>query len=106
MTWKFAFPVLTPDFWIPMPCVLIVDDEKQIRRVLRLLLEEQGYTVAEAASGEEAVRLLEGAPADAVLLDLRLPGVDGLERLVRLEAPMVIHGEGWRGKESLARVTL
>jgi CheY-like chemotaxis protein len=86
-----------------MPCVLIVDDEKQIRRVLRLLL---GYTVAEAASGEEAVRLLEGAPADAVLLDLRLPGVDGLERLVRLEAPMVIHGEGWRGKESLARVTL
>jgi len=67
-----------------MPCVLIVDDEKQIRRVLRLLLEEQGYAVTEAASGEEAVRLLEGAPADAVLLDLRLPGIDGLETMARI----------------------
>ena len=67
-----------------MPSVLIVDDEKQIRRVLRLLLEEQGYTVAEAASGEEAISRLEREPADAVLLDLRLPGIDGLQTMARI----------------------
>jgi DNA-binding NtrC family response regulator len=75
-----------------MPSVLVVDDEKNIRRVLRVLLEEQGYTVAEAASGEEGVTAFERAPADAVLLDLRLPGADGIEtmaRIRRLGAPCV-----------------
>jgi DNA-binding NtrC family response regulator len=76
-----------------MSRVLIVDDEKSIRRVLRVLLEDQGYEVAEAASGEEAVSVFERAPAEAVVIDLRLPGIDGLEalgRIRRLGAPAAI----------------
>ncbi|MEK7407216.1 MAG: sigma-54 dependent transcriptional regulator [Acidobacteriota bacterium] len=83
-----------------MPSVLIVDDEKHIRSVLRLLLEKQGYAVRTASSGEEAVALFEREPAEAALLDLKLPGIDGLEtmtRLQRLGAPcafimMTAHG--------------
>ena len=67
-----------------MSNVLIVDDEKHIRKVLRLLLYGEGYVTREAASGEEAVQLFEREPADAVLLDMRLPGIDGLETLRRL----------------------
>ncbi len=68
-----------------MPRVLVVDDEKPIRRVLRVLLEEHGYTVFEAGSGEDAVAVAEREPADVVLLDLRLPGIDGLETMSRLQ---------------------
>jgi len=68
-----------------MPGVLVVDDEKQIRKVLRMLLEEQGYAVREAASGEEAVAGYEREAADAVLLDLKLPGIDGIETMARLQ---------------------
>ncbi len=59
--------------------ILVVDDEPQIRRVMRSTLNGQGYTVVEARSGEEALQQLrEQAPA-LVLLDVNLPGMSGLE---------------------------
>lgn len=58
--------------------ILVVDDEPQIRRTLRATLVPQGYAVAEAASGEEAVAALGKAPPDLVLLDLNMPGMGGL----------------------------
>jgi len=63
---------------------LVVDDEVQIRRLLRLTLEAQGYRVFEAVSGQEG--LLEAAQRrpDVVLLDLGLPDMDGVEVLKRL----------------------
>src|SRR4051794_6122953 len=57
--------------------VLIVDDEKNIRRTVRLVLEGEGFAVEEAASGEEALARLPDVDADVVLLDVQLPGVSG-----------------------------
>jgi len=64
--------------------ILIVDDEANIRRMLRSLLEEEGYRVQEADSGEAALAAVAAGEPDAVLLDLALPGIDGLETLTRL----------------------
>ncbi len=64
--------------------ILVVDDEKQIRRILSVLLVEHNYEVAEASSGEEALRLQPEFQPALVLLDLSLPGMDGLETLKQL----------------------
>jgi DNA-binding response OmpR family regulator len=61
--------------------VLVVDDEPQIRRFLRLGLEGHGYAVLEAATGEAALRLAVTQPPDLVVLDLGLPDRDGFEVL-------------------------
>ena len=65
------------------PRILVVDDERNIRRVLQALLEADGYEVEVAADGDEARALLRRArpPFDAVLTDLRMPGCDGLALL-------------------------
>ncbi len=72
-----------------MTHVLVVDDEPQIRHLLRAYLTHEGYQVSEAATGAETERLTQGAgtpPVDAILLDVGLPDVDGLEVLRRLRA--------------------
>ena len=69
-----------------MASILIVDDEKPIRRILSLLLQERGHRITEVGSGEEALACLAEAKPDVVLLDLKLPGIDGLETLSRLRA--------------------
>lgn len=62
-----------------MTTVLVVDDERQIRRALELNLRARGYTVLSAESGEQALRLAASAHPDLVVLDLGLPGIDGVE---------------------------
>ncbi|MGD8320833.1 MAG: response regulator, partial [Gemmatimonadota bacterium] len=64
--------------------ILIVDDEGNIRRMLRALLESEGYSVREAGTAEEGLMEAERAPPEAILLDLMLPGMSGLEALPRL----------------------
>jgi DNA-binding response OmpR family regulator len=66
--------------------VLVVDDEPHIRTVLRGYLEADGFEVVDAADGETAVDLVRRDPPDLVLLDVMLPGIDGLEVLRRLRA--------------------
>ena len=61
--------------------VVVVDDDKGMREILSACLEEEGYEVVTAASGEEAIDRLRPGAIDLVLTDLRLPGVDGLEIL-------------------------
>ena len=60
-------------------CVLVVDDEPQIRRALSTNLGARGYDVVVAPSGEEALRLAAERHPDVVILDLGLPGIDGVE---------------------------
>ncbi|MEA2701110.1 MAG: two-component system, NtrC family, nitrogen regulation response regulator NtrX, partial [Myxococcales bacterium] len=64
--------------------VLIVDDEKNIRRTVRMVLEGEGFNVEEAGSGEEALARLPDVGADVMLLDVQLPGMSGLETIERL----------------------
>jgi len=76
------------------PLVLIIDDEVQIRRLLRVTLEGNGYRVLEAASGQEGlVEAAQGRP-DVIILDLGLPEMDGTTVLKRLrewsQAPVVV----------------
>ncbi|MEZ5098756.1 MAG: response regulator [Thermoleophilia bacterium] len=69
-----------------VPTVLLVDDDRALRKLLRAYLQEEAITVVEAGSGEEALALAARAAPDLVLLDVRLPGIDGFEVLRRLEA--------------------
>src|SRR6266436_9015263 len=65
--------------------ILIVDDEKLIQSTLRGVLEDEGYRVTSAGTGEEALaRLIDDAP-DLVFLDIWMPGMDGLEALAEMK---------------------
>jgi DNA-binding response OmpR family regulator len=64
--------------------VLVVDDDMNVRDVVRRYLEHAGYRVALAGTGEQALRLAEEADPDLVVLDLMLPGMDGFEVCRRL----------------------
>jgi len=66
--------------------LVVVDDEPTQRTMLSGYLAEAGHPVREASSGEEALRLLAARPADLVLTDLQLPGIDGVEMLRRARA--------------------
>ena len=59
--------------------ILVVDDDLQIRRVMRKMLAAQGYSVHDASSGEEALEMLRRGRYDLVLLDMAMPGMGGLE---------------------------
>lgn len=68
-----------------MPTILIADDEENIRRVVRLNLEAEGYSVIEAGDGEEALRRLEIDRPEILILDVRMPKLDGLAVLRQLQ---------------------
>jgi len=61
------------------PSILIVDDEPQIRRVIKAALSKQGYVVADARSGEAALDMIREERFDMVILDRNMPGIGGLE---------------------------
>jgi DNA-binding response OmpR family regulator len=62
-----------------MSRILIIEDDERIRSSMRLALEDEGYTVDDVASGEEGVARFTEQPAELVLIDLMLPGIDGFE---------------------------
>src|SRR6187455_3037590 len=66
--------------------ILVIDDEAEIRRSVRMILEYDGYDVLEASSGPEGVALAEKEAPDLVFLDVKMPGMDGLEALQRIKA--------------------
>jgi len=76
------------------PVALIIDDEVQIRRLLRVALEADGYTVSEAEAGQQGLTETALKRPDVILLDLGLPDMDGVEVLRRLrewsETPVLI----------------
>ncbi|HEU5314934.1 MAG TPA: response regulator transcription factor [Chloroflexota bacterium] len=71
----------------PRGRVLVVEDDPDIRELLRALLAEAGYDVASAADGPEGLRLAHLQPPDVVILDLMLPGATGWEIAARFRGP-------------------
>lgn len=65
--------------------ILLVDDEEGIRKVLGISLEDSGYSVLKAASGEEALGIFRQAAPPIVLTDIKMPGMDGIELLKRIK---------------------
>jgi len=72
--------------------VLVVEDDERIRTAVRLALENEGWEVVEARSGEEALQVFPEADADIVLIDIMLPGIDGFEvcRTVRRQSDIPV----------------
>ncbi|HEX9699205.1 MAG TPA: sigma-54 dependent transcriptional regulator [Acidobacteriota bacterium] len=91
------------------PTILVVDDERNVRTTLKSVLEDEGYEVKMVSSGEEAIRATRRSCPDLVLLDIWLPGMDGLEVLEKLangdEGPIVVMISGHGSVETAVRAT-
>ena len=68
-----------------MARILIIDDEPQIRSMLRLMLERVGYEIAEAPDGIEGIRRYRENPADLIITDLIMPNKDGIGMIIDLK---------------------
>jgi CheY-like chemotaxis protein len=64
--------------------ILIVDDERHLRLLYRRELEDDGYQVVEAANAEEGIRAFEQQRPDLIVMDVRMPGMNGLEAMARI----------------------
>ena len=69
-----------------MRTILVVDDYDDVRQALKILLESENFRVLEAASGAEALAVVKEEGPDVILMDLALPGFDGLEAIRRIRA--------------------
>ena len=71
--------------------VLVIDDEKNMRHLLKTMLEKEGYVVTEAADGKEAIRLFRRKPADLIITDIIMPEQEGLKTIfdLRREHPRI-----------------
>ena len=72
--------------------ILLVEDDVKSRKLVRDLLTLKGYEIIEAETGEEGVRLALDRRPSLVLMDIRLPGIDGIEALGRLRANVATRG--------------
>ena len=94
---------------IPKPHLLIVDDEPGIRESLASILRDEGYLVDAVGSAEEALERVAAGELELILLDVWLPGMDGLEALSRIQSaahpPAVIMISGHGTIETAVRAT-
>jgi len=67
-----------------MKTILVVDDDEAIRTLLQEELEDEGYKVLIATNARDALKMVAAEPMDLVVLDVRMPGMDGLEALPRI----------------------
>jgi len=91
--------------------LLLVDDEVDFRSAARKVMEQRGFVVAEAGSGEEALRSVRGERPDAIVLDLKMPGMGGIETLWRIReiapaVPVIILTGHGRFNDALAGIQL
>jgi DNA-binding NtrC family response regulator len=68
----------------PVPTVLIVDDERNLRELYETELSEEGYEVMLASNGKEAMDILQERTPDVVVMDIRMPEMDGIEALGKM----------------------
>ena len=92
----------------PKPLALVVDDESDLRHVVRTILEHVGIDVVEVANGREALALLDEGDFDLVITDIQMPLMDGLEllRAIRLRPGaqpkvIVMSAQEWRAPEAM-----
>lgn len=88
-----------------MKTILLVDDDEPVRNLLKEELTEDGYRVITASNARDALKLVENEPLDLVILDIRMPGMDGLEALPRILGlkeglPVILHTAYSQYKES------
>ena len=89
--------------------ILVVDDDRSPREALSILLTKEGHAVTTAPSGEEALAICAKGPPDLMLLDVKMPGMDGLEVLARVKAEdphrmvlvMTAHGDWTKAVEAM-----
>lgn len=77
--------MMNPDFQDNPPLILVVDDEKTLRLVLRRAMEKEGYRVAEASDGEQCLDVCQQIKPDMVLMDAMMPGIDGFSCCDKLQ---------------------
>lgn len=70
--------------------ILIADDEPDIRDVLKIILSEENYTILEARDGEEALKIIKSKPLDLILLDYKMPKMDGREVCRRVKSDLLL----------------
>ncbi len=65
--------------------ILVVDDEENIRWLYKEELEEEGYSIVAAASGEEALQMVSKSKPDLVVMDIKMPGISGVDALIKIK---------------------
>ena len=94
-----------------MSCILVIDDEVSVRRMLRQMLERAGYQVIEAPNGEAGLKLYHEHPTDLIITDILMPDKDGIETILALRksAPeakiLAISGGGRMNKVDLLSIS-
>ncbi|RLB69376.1 MAG: response regulator [Deltaproteobacteria bacterium] len=69
----------------PQYTIMVVDDEENIRWLYKEELEEEGYKIAAAASGEEALEMLLQVNPDLIVMDIKMPGISGVDTLIKVK---------------------
>ena len=69
--------------------VMVVEDNEKNRKLMRVVLKAKGYNIIEASTGEEALNLLKNQKPDIILMDIQLPGIDGLTLIKQIKASAV-----------------
>ncbi|BBO15792.1 two-component response regulator [Candidatus Brocadia pituitae] len=71
---------------MPDKNVMVVEDNEKNRKLVRVVLKSKGYNVIEATTGEEALNILKNQKPNIILMDIQLPGIDGLTLIKRIKA--------------------
>ncbi|HHT9114301.1 MAG: response regulator [Planctomycetes bacterium] len=69
--------------------VMVVEDNEKNRKLMRVVLKAKGYNIIEAATGEEALNILKSQKPDIILMDIQLPGIDGLTLIKQIKASVI-----------------
>ena len=69
--------------------VMVVEDNEKNRKLMRVVLKAKGYNVIEATTGEEALNILKNQKPDIILMDIQLPGIDGLTLVRQIKADLL-----------------
>jgi len=79
-------PIISKGKYMTDKNVMVVEDNEKNRKLMRVVLKSKGYNVIEAATGEEAINTLKKHKPDIILMDIQLPGIDGITLVKQIKA--------------------